>query len=192
VTIFDLLFVLVFLATAGCLLTIAVLAIIGRGGGALHLLRIWATGAAIYFTALLSVSFAQPQRVLQLGEIRCLDDWCLTVDNAQRTAADGTARYVVSFTLSSQARRVSQRALDASVYLIDDSGRHYQPLPDPSAVPFDVLLHPGESIPTTRTFQLPEDARQVGLIVNHGSGPANFVIGDEHSFFHKRTIVKLP
>jgi hypothetical protein len=192
VTLFDLLFALVFLASAGCLLAAAFFAMRGRGPRALDLLRTWATGLALYMTALITVSFAQPQRVLHLGELRCFDDWCITVETVQRSADRGNARYDVALSVSSRALRVNQRALDAAVYLIDDHGRRYDPLPDASAVPLSVLLHPGESIPTSRTFTLPDDARQVGLIVNHGTGPANFVIGDEASLFHKRTIVRFP
>ena len=188
VTIFDLLFALVFLASAGCLLAAVVLALRGRGTRAMNVLRIWATGAAVYMTALVSVSFAQPRRVLHLGDLRCFDDWCITVENVQRSGA----RYDVALRVSSRALRVSQRAPDAAVYLIDDRGRRFDPLPDTSAVPLSVLLHPGESIPASRSFALPEDARQVGLVVNHGTGPANFVIGDEASLFHKRTVIRFP
>jgi hypothetical protein len=192
VTLFDLLFALVFLASAGCLLAAAILALRGRASRALRLLGAWATGAAIYLIALLAVSFASPQRVLRPGDLRCWDDWCLTVESVQRTADHGSARYDVALRISSRARRVDQRAPDASVYLTDDLGRRYDPLPDRSAIPFDTLLHAGESIATSRAFSVPEDAREVGLIANHGTGPGNFIIGDEASFFHKRTIVKFP
>jgi hypothetical protein len=188
VTLFDLLFALAFLASAGCLLTAVVLALRGRGTRALGILRIWAIGAAIYMTALVSVSFAQPRRVLHLGDLRCFDDWCITVENVLRSGA----RYDVALRVSSRALRVSQRAPDAAVYLTDDRGRRYDPLPDASAVPLSVLLQPGESIPASRSFTVPEDARQVGLIVNHGTGPGSLVIGDEASLFHKRTIVRFP
>jgi hypothetical protein len=188
VTLFDLLFALAFLASAGFLLTAGTLAIAGRGSRALSLLRMWAIGAAVYMTALISVSFAQPRRVLSPGEPRCFDDWCITVENATRSGA----RYDVALRIYSRARRVNQRALDAAVFLTDDRGRRFDPLPDASAVPLSALLHPGESIATARAFIVPPDASQVGLVVNHGSGPANFVIGDENSLFHKRTIVRFP
>jgi len=189
-TIFDLVFVLAFLASAGFLLTAAILALRGRGARALRVLRIWGTGAAVYFTALVAVSFASPQRVLQVGELRCWDDWCLTVQNVDRTVESGNARYTVGLRIVSRAGRVNQRAPDAAVYLTDDQGRRYDPVPAAGEIPLGVLLHPAESIDTSRTFVLPEHARNVGLIANHGSGPGNFIIGDEASFFHKRTVVR--
>jgi hypothetical protein len=192
VTIFDLICALAVLASAGCLLTAALMALCGRAPRALRILRVWATGAALYFTVLLAVSFAQPQQVLQVGELRCWDDWCLTVQNVQRSVENGRARYNVALRLLSRAGRVNQRALDAAVYLIDDLGRRYDPLPDAAQIPLSVLLHPAESVDTSRVFVLPEEAHQVGLITNHGTGPGNFIIGDEASFFHKRTIVRFP
>jgi hypothetical protein len=191
-TVFDLLFVLVLLTSAGCLLAAAILALCGRAAGALHLLRIWGMGAAIYLTAVIVVSFTQPQHVLHVGDLRCWDDWCLTVEKVQRSAENGHARYDVALRLSSRALRVSQRALDAAVFLTDDRGRRYDPLPDDSAIPLSFLLHPGECIATSRTFTVPQDAGQIGLIADHGTGPGNFIIADEHSFFHKRTIVRFP
>jgi hypothetical protein len=155
-------------------------------------MRACSIGLAVYFTALIAVSFASPQRVLHLGDVRCFDDWCISVEHVDRTVENGNARYDVALRIASHALRVSQRALDATVYLTDDTGRRYDPAPDSHQIPLGVLLHPGESLPTSRAFTLPEDAHQVGLIANHGAGPASFVIGDEASFFHKRTIVKFP
>jgi hypothetical protein len=192
VTVFDLLFALVLLTSVGCLLAAAILAIRKRGARALRVLKIWGTGAAIYFTALVAVSLASPQQVLQVGEPRCWDDWCMTVKNVQRSAGNGVARYHVALEVFSRAGRITQRARDASVILTDASGRHYDPEPDPAQIPLSVLLHPAESVDTSRVFVLPEDARQVGLIANHGTGPGNFIIGDEASFLHKRTIVRFP
>jgi hypothetical protein len=192
VTIFDLLFLLVAFASVGCLLTCAVVAISGNHSRALRLLEFWGMGAAIYLMAILVVSFTEPQRVLRVGQLRCWDDWCLTVEKVERSSENGSARYDVALRISSRALRVNQRARDAAVFLTDDRGNRYAPQPDDSAIPLNFLLHPGESIPTQRTFTVPEDAAHIGLIADHGSGPANFVIGDEHSFFHKRTIVKFP
>ncbi|HEY4365325.1 MAG TPA: hypothetical protein VGN17_30465 [Bryobacteraceae bacterium] len=191
-TIFDLVFALVLLASVASLLAAALFAIFRRGARALHVLKIWAMGAAVYLTLLLAVSFAQPQRVLHTGDLRCWDDWCMTVERVQRSTESGEARYDVALRISSRALRVNQRALDAKVYLVDDQGHRYSPVKDDSAIPLNVLLHPGESLPTARSFTLPEDARNVGLIANHGDGPGNFIIGDEASFFHKRTVVRFP
>jgi hypothetical protein len=127
---------------------------------------------------------------MNLGELRCFDDWCISVEHADRQAST----YAVTFKLSSQARRVSQREKDLHVYLTDSQGRRFDPAPDPSAIPFDVLLGPGESVETTRSFTLPGDERHVGVMVAHEGSycfPGCFIIGDEVNPLHKRTIVRL-
>jgi len=121
-TIFD--FVLI-LAVLGCVVALFLL-------GYFLLRRQWrcvrrvllALGIflVLYTAILLSVSLLSPQRVLAMHQNRCFDDWCLSVERVapQPTigdaptvvAAHGTF-YLVTVRVSSQARGVTQRALDA-------------------------------------------------------------------------------
>jgi hypothetical protein len=140
-TLFELVFALTFVATVGSLLTAAILAAFGRFDRALGIMRACSIGLAVYFTALIAVSFASPQRVLHLGDVRCFDDWCISVEHVDRTVENGNARYDVALRIASHALRVSQRALDATVYLTDDTGRRYDPAPDSHQIPLGVLLH---------------------------------------------------
>jgi hypothetical protein len=97
--------------------------------------------------------------------------------------------------VSSRAKRVSQREKGVNVLLIDSQGRRFSPAPDPSAVPFDVLLQPGEAVETKRSYTLPGDARDVGVVLAHKAPycfPGCFIIGDDGNPLHKRTIVPLP
>ncbi len=190
-TIFDLLFIVVFFATVITLAVAAVAAVRGRGRQAVAILRNWAIFAAVYFAILMIVSLATPQRVLSIGDDQCSDDWCIAVASAERTPGNAVVSYAVTLRVSSRARRVAQRERGVSVYLVDDRGRHYDPAPAPSEAPFDVMLQPGESVTTTRRFELPADARDVGLAFARGSFPGFLIIGNEGNLFHKKTVVRL-
>ena len=117
---FDLLFIVLFLATVAMAISAAVLAIRGRRARALALLRGWLIGAAAYIGLVAVTSLFWPRRVSQIGEQRCFDDWCITVENATRRPVGSQAVYTVNLRVSSTARRVTQRELGVVVYLTDD------------------------------------------------------------------------
>lgn len=189
----DLLFVVVFLAGIVASLWAAILAVRGRFRKSLAILRRLAICAALYVGIVILVSLVSPRRVIDVGDTLCWDDWCLTVADAKCSESPAGIRYVITFRVSSRARRRAQRGLGACVYLLDDRGRRYDPLPDPTAVPLDTLIQPQESVDAVRTFDLPTDAREPVAVMSHGSGfPGWFVIGDSASLFHKGTVVKLP
>ena len=194
-SIFDLFFLLAILSSFATIVTVLVYLLRGRGAKALSVLRIYAACAALYVLVGVSVSLARPQRVLPGGDPWCFDDWCLTVESVHQTTAQSDVTYQVALRLSSSAGRVAQRAHGAWIYLIDNHGRRFQADPDPAAVPLDVLLQPQESITTTRTFHVPADAQQLGLITGHGGaycGVMSFlVIGDSGCMFHKPTMIRL-
>ena len=194
-TLFDLMFLAAALATLVVLITAFVLLIRRRGGGALRILRGWAISFAAYVAIGLIVSLVRPAAIRAPGEPWCMDDWCLTMQKAQITATPEANTYRVDLLLHSRAGRVSQRAKGAWLYLIDAQGRRFAADPDASAVPLDVLLHPQESIATSRTFRLPAGAHAVGLVTGHGSpycGVMSFaVIGDSGCLFHKPPMIRI-
>lgn len=195
-TLFDLLFIAAFLATVGTLIVAATFAIGHQGARALRILRVYAFCAAAYLLTGMAVSFSKPQRIIPVGEPWCFDDWCLSVENVSRTPSPSTVSYAIGLRIFSRARRVSQRAKGAWVYLIDDRGRRYFPDPDPSAVPLDVLLRPGESVTTSRVFRVPADVHDLGLITGHAGrycGPLHIlIIGAAGCLFRKPTMIKIP
>jgi hypothetical protein len=78
------------------------------------------------------------------------------------------------------------------VYLTDARGRRYDPLPDPSAIPLDTILQPGESLIVTRRFDVPPGAQGLGLIYTHEGGfPIGWFIIGEGGWFQKPPIVRL-
>jgi hypothetical protein len=138
------------------------------------------------------VAYAAPQRVIAAGEPWCFDDWCLTVENTRRA---GTS-YTVNMLLSSTAKRVTQRANGAWIYLRDENDRHYEPLPDPAAVSLEIELAPGQSVGAKRVFQVPANVRGLGLVTGHGGPPCGVmnlvIIGQAGCLFHKQTMLRLP
>lgn len=190
-TIFDLVFIAVFFATVVTLAMAAFAAVRGRRARALATLRGFGVFAVVYLGIVILVSLTTPRRVLNVGDDQCSDDWCIAVADVKRTPANAVVSYAVTLRVSSRARRVAQSEGGVSVYLIDDRGRRYDPVPDAAAVALSVMLQPRESVSTTRVFELPTDAHDAGLVVGRGAFPGCIIIGDDQSLFHKRTIVRL-
>jgi hypothetical protein len=189
---FDLLFIGVFLATVVSLGRIMLAVRRRKYSRALTILLRLAVALGIYLGAVVLVSVVSDRRELHVGDRQCWDDWCLAVTQVRSQAGDGARSYELTFLISSRARRRAQRASDTQVYLLDDRSRRYDPTPDSAAVPFDVLLQPGEVVRITRLFQLPVDAREPVLVATHGGWfPGLFIIGEPGSLFHKPTVVRL-
>jgi hypothetical protein len=191
-TLFDLFFIAVFFAAVGMLVLAGVAVLRGRRAAAIATLRRLGVFVGVYLGIVILVSLASPGRVLNVGDDQCWDDWCLTVTDVRRTPTENAIKLLVTFRVSSRARRVSQRGRGTQVYVMDGQGRRSDPVPDPDAIPFDVLLQPQEARITTREFDLPADAQDPVLIATHGEGfPGWFIIGDAASLFHKKTVVRL-
>src|SRR5689334_312123 len=112
-TIFDLLFLASFLVSVIALVTAAIVAIRGRTSRAFLILGVWLVCAVLYLGTSVAVAYAAPQRVIALGTPWCFDDWCLTVKDVERAGS----RYKVNVLISSEAKRVTQRANGAWIYL---------------------------------------------------------------------------
>jgi hypothetical protein len=159
----------------------------------------------VYAILLLGFSLLTPQRVLAMGQVRCYDDWCAAVAQVTQAPAIGAVHahgsfYLVTIQVTSQAKRVSQRALGAAIYLLDSSGTRYDPSPEgqraleaagQAGQPLNSLIDAGGSFTYTAAFDLPASAAQPVLAMSHGAFPGNIIIGDDESILHKPTIVKL-
>lgn len=176
-TIFEPLFLLLALVTVLTLLTVLGLALFGRVKRAWRVLRRLLIGAAIYMAVVVTVSAFTPREVRSIGEMNCFDDWCFTVRRAVR---DTPASYDVTMTLSSRARRVPQGERGTHLYIVDSTGRRYEPVAE--TVPFDYPLQPGESKQASRRYAVPADATGLSLVYLHDRGfPIGwFIIGENH------------
>ena len=191
-TVFDLVFIVLFLSTVLTLVWAAVAVLRGRLARARSLVLRLGGVLAVYLGVVLLVSLLQPGRVLQLGDNQCYDDWCIAATEAHReTAATGNP-LVVTLRVSSRARQRPQRELGLQVYVKDDQGHRYDPVSDPRDSPFDLLLKPQEALTTTRVFRIPADARHPALVVAHRNRfPAFVIIADPESLFHAPTEIRL-
>ncbi len=191
-TVFDLVFIGVFLVAVLLLLATVVAAVRTRRRRALGLLRGLGALASVYLTIVIVVSLASPGRTIQRREPRCFDDWCVSVEQVDQAPAGTDISYSVAIRLSSRARGRPQRENGVTVYMLDDRGRRFEAQEDPDAVPMNVLLHPGESVIARRQFLLPVDTRNPGLVIAHGRFPGMFIIGDDQSLLHKPSVVRFP
>ena len=79
----------------------------------------------------------------------------------------------------------------ASLYLVDERGRRFPLIPDPSVTPFDVELNPGQSVDTSLTFRVPANARQLFLRGDGDLWITNFFIGDDSALLHRPTLLRV-
>ena len=205
-SLFDLLFLLCFAAAVITIGRIAYLALRGRFRAArTTLIRLLACVAA-YMLVLIGVSLAEPRKEIPIGEARCFDDWCITVEQAARQKAIGAANaagtfYVITLRVSSRAKGSPQRETDIDVYLIDDSGRRIGISPSGQVAltqagragePLTSFVAPGASFQSRLAFDVPPDARHLGLVkASHGWFPVRLIIGDAQSWLHRPTITPL-
>jgi hypothetical protein len=191
VTLFDLLFILLFLGAVATLIIAAVDGLRGRGRRAFVLLRRLLFGAAGYLALVYAATALTPPTVLHPGDPECDDDWCIAVDGVTRTPQPSAMRYQIALRIFSRARRVAQReALATDVYLVDSQWRRYDPIPDPSDIPLNTLLQAGESKMTRRLFDVPPDARDLSLMVGRSGWPVCLIIG-ECGAFHRGHRIQL-
>ncbi len=190
-TVFDLLFIALFLTAIGTLIAVAVAAFRGQRQRALGLLRRLAFCAVTYVAMVYAATAVSPRVVLRVGDPECSDDWCMAVEGVKRTQENAVARYDVTLRIFSRARRVAQRELAAKdVYLVDGQWRRYDPVLTGSEIPLNTLLQAGELVTTSRRFELPADVHGIGLMVDRSALPICVIIG-ECGAFHRDTIVRI-
>jgi hypothetical protein len=211
-TIFDLFFMVVVLATVVILIAVVLQVLLAHFRKAVKLLVIYGAGIVLYLGVIVVVSITSPQRVLAIGDIQCFDDWCVAVDTVTLASELGQGEhfakpigdfYVITLRLSNQALGREQRASSVAVHLLDDQGRTFDVSPQGQGAyesqhgpvaPLTSTLPVGQSITIVQVFDLPNDAHDIGLTIEHpvGPSPGLFIIGDDASLFHKPTIVRLP
>lgn len=190
-TVFDLLFIALFLIAAGTLVTAFVLFFRGRRTRALTALGKLAICTAGYITFVYAATALSKPPVLRVGDPACDDDWCIAVAAVRRTPMNAVTRLDVDFRIFSRARRVAQRELAAKdVYIVDADWKRYNPIPSGTEIPLNTLLQAGESKSTGRRFEVPYGAHGLGLMVERGAFPFCVIIG-ECEAFHKGVVIRL-
>lgn len=192
--IFELLFILIFLATVAAITTAIFQAVRGNTRKSLRILRVFAVSLTVYFALCCATTLLTPRRVLNLHEPQCFDDWCVSLENVIEMRDGPNVRHAATIRIFSQAKRISQRENGIAFYIEDDLGHRYAAIPISSDSPSNALLQPGESVTLTRGFQLPSNVHAAGFVATHEGGfPIQwFIIGEGQSLFHKEPITHLP
>jgi hypothetical protein len=166
----------------------------GKCGRAVKALLASAALVATYTLALIAVSLRTPQRIVRVGDSYCVDLWCIGIDGVTPKSFGPETVYKVDVRIFSDANRVRTSAKGASLYLVDERGRRFPLVKDPSVIPFDVSLEPGQSVKTSLTFVAAADARQLFLTGDTQGEPPFWVrlyFGSEDSLLHKRTLLRV-
>lgn len=191
--IFDLLFILIFFATAVAVATAIFQAVRGHGRKSLRVLGISAVSLAVYFAICCATTLLTPRRVLNLHQPQCFDDWCVALEDVIEMRDGPNVRHAITIRIFSEAKRVAQRENGIAFYMEDDRGQRYPVLSTPSDTPSNILLQPGESVTLSRGYEFPPNTHLAGFVVTHQGGfPIGwFVIGEGQSLFHKEPITRL-
>lgn len=179
---------------------LAVLALRGRRDGARRVARGLGVYLAAYAFILIVVALVMPRQAMAPRERECFDDWCAAGISAEPAAAAGapcaagagSRVWVATVEVSSDAKRVRQRAPDARALLEDRRGRAYASCGAPlGAHALADELGPGEWFDVVEPFVLPAGAEPAGVVISHGGFPGILIIGDDQSLLHARTLLGL-
>ncbi|MEP6916317.1 MAG: hypothetical protein ABJC89_11760 [Acidobacteriota bacterium] len=205
-TLFDLAFVISFLVTVVALIRACYLLLRKRMAAAKQTATRLVAFVAIYAVTLVVVSLTTPQTRLHLGDVRCFDEWCITVTGASRqpSIADVSANglfYVVTVQVSSRARGRRQREVDVDTYLTDTRGRRFDVSPAGqgalqraglAGAAVTSFVDPGATFESRLAYDVPKDVTDLGFVkTSHGWFPTRLIIGESSSFLHRPTIVQL-
>jgi hypothetical protein len=202
---FDLFAILSFLLTIGAFVRIGYFLIRKRTAAASKTAARIATFLAIYAVVLVAVSLVSPRKVLAVGEVRCFDEWCITVTAASRQPTIGEVRatgifYLVTVRVSSRSRGRRQRETNVCTYLTDSSGRRFDVSSEGqnalqraglAGEPLTAFVDPGKGFESRLAYDVPQDASDVGFVKTGCGWLPNPIIGDPGSFLHRPTVVRL-
>jgi hypothetical protein len=188
----------------------------GRPALARTLLLMGGGWVVLYLGLLLVTSMTSEEIVLDQGERKAFCGFYLdcyigaTVEevttskrlgsSGQETIANGLF-HLVTVTFSSDARQAALSLAHPDAVLMDAQGRRYirnraaeQALSE-NAAPLPASIQNGQIIPQTFVFDVPPSAEGLKLHVTMGDALGRFVeaflIGDDDSLLHRRTLLKV-
>ncbi len=204
-TVYDLIFVLLFL---GSVVSLFLSALLRGKPGSRNILAGLASVWVVYFGILLVTDVLSSQKVFKIGEEQCFDEMCFAVVGVQAmpnqgfhaSAAAPSMLYVVKIRVASHSRGRAQAEGGLRGRLYDND--KYIDVSEPAQKAYDSQyggspkltqkIGPGESIVCNLVFDVPQGLMQhSALTLDHGFTPGYFVIG-ESPFFHKPDIHQLP
>jgi hypothetical protein len=128
-----------------------------------------------------------------------MDIWCISIEKVNAMPRGNEIVYKVDVKIFSDANTVKISAKGASVYLLDERGRRFELMQDPTVLPFDTPLEPRQSIHTSLSFAVAADAQHLFLPCSyHHIGDESWVpfwvklyYGNEANYLHKRTMLRV-
>jgi hypothetical protein len=158
--------------------------------------------AFAYAVILMVVSLSSKTRQLALGTDKCFDDWCASVLGAHSVPGasntEGSKSVAVALRISNLARGAAFRPSQPRVMLVLPSGelvsssvsalRGFEKQAGPQE---DIAkrLVAGESFQTTVVFEVPSATSNASVQLLEGpSLITRLLVGDENSFFHKKSV----
>lgn len=203
-TLFELVFILLFL---GSVIGLLLSAFLWRRGASEQILVGLASVWGVYLTILAITDVFSSQKVFKVGEEQCFDEMCFAVADAQtlpeqslNPAGPAAARlYVVHVRATSRSRGRTQaegglrgRLYDGGTYIdVSEAAQEAYAAQNGEGPKLTQKLAPGESILSALVFEVPQNIKHPALTLDHGFTPGYFVIG-ESPFFHKPDIHQLP
>jgi hypothetical protein len=146
---------------------------------------------AAYAVALLAVSFSSREHLVDTTYAKkfCAADCDLSLSVAKAEHRGDT--WTLGVKVQSSAARVTMTPSSPQAILIDEYGREYAGSDELDKAPFARPVGPGESYIKTLVFHVPDPVKSPRLLLREGGWPERFVIGDENSFLHKKTLILL-
>ena len=204
-TVYDLIFILLFLGTV---VSLFLSALSRRKPGSRKTLAGLASVWVVYLGILVVTDVLSPQKVFKIGEDQCFDEMCFAVAGAQTmpnqvfhaSAAVPRMLYVVKIRVASHSRGRAQaegglrgRLYDNDKYInVSESAQNAYSSQYGESPKLTQKIGPGESALSILVFDVPQGLMQhPALTLDHGFTPGYFVIG-ESPFFHKPDIHQLP
>jgi hypothetical protein len=203
-TLYELIFILLFL---GSVISLLLTAFLRRRGASRKILVALASVWSLYLAILAVTDVLSSQKVFKVGEEQCFDEMCFAVSDVQTlpeqafNPAGITASrfYVVKIRVISHSRGRAQaegglrgRLYDGGTYInVSEAAQKAYNAQHGESPRLTQRISPGESILSVLVFEAPQRITHPALTLDHGFTPGYFVIG-ESPFFHKPDIHQLP
>lgn len=203
-TLYELLFILLFL---GSVVSLLLSALLWRRAASKKILVALASVWSVYLVILAVTDVLSPQKVFKIGEDECFDEMCFAVTGVQTAPgqtfnpSDTTAStlYVVKIRATSHSlgRRQAEGGLRGRLYKddeyinISDAAQKAYNAQHGESPKLTQKIAPGESVLVSLVFEVPQRITHPALTLDHGFTPGYFVI-EESPFFHKPNIHQLP
>src|SRR5262249_54307805 len=133
---------LVAIAVVLSLLLSAALAVGGNSRLAKRIARTSLVGLVVWTVTANSISLLTPRTIVKVGETYCMDIGCLGIDEVASQSHATNTTYKLNTHFFSDANTVKISFKNVVYYLIDERGRRFPMVSDPSAPPYDTLLDP--------------------------------------------------